>query len=50
VEEEEATAFVDAITDSSGRSGKERIVGKVGLIVTGSLHLARIRGGTPASS
>jgi hypothetical protein len=32
VEEEDATALVDAITDSSGRSGKERIVGKVGLI------------------
>jgi hypothetical protein len=30
-EEEDATAFVEAITDSSGRSGKERIVGKVEL-------------------
>jgi hypothetical protein len=33
VEEEDATAFVEAITDSSRRSGKERMVGKVGLIL-----------------
>jgi len=30
---EDATAFVEAINDSSGRSGKERIMWKVGLIV-----------------
>jgi hypothetical protein len=31
--EEDATTFVEAINDSSGRSEKERIVGKVGLIL-----------------
>jgi hypothetical protein len=33
VEEEDATAFVEAITDSSEGREKDRIVGKVGLIV-----------------
>jgi hypothetical protein len=33
VEEEDATAFVEAISDSSRRPGKKMIVGKVGLIV-----------------
>jgi hypothetical protein len=48
-EDEDATAFVEAITDSSGRSGKEWIVAESGLD-SGSLHLARVRGGTPASN
>ena len=48
-EEEDATAYVEAITDWSGRSGKERVLGESGLDIS-SLHLARVRGGTPASN